>query len=547
MHFKIRSVLGVICTGVLLASLIIASAAWFTARFLDEAALSAQTKIARLGVADIYSDLQGRLVSSAYRDTTYQHIVLNWDILWIEREMTNYLPSLGIYRVAILDTNGVPVYIGQNWTRVRARPELLKKSAGMSALLDFRYIQNTSPHVNTGVVVVGGKPYFAAAARILPVVSAPAPGMQDYTLVFFKPAVKNLFYSLSLGFRAQDVDVTLTPAAEKGRTNFPLADASDVPRAYLSWQPDKPGTQFLWVVLPVLFAILGILTGLLIYFVSRWQKVETRLIESEAHDRAMREEIRVKAIFIGNISHELRTPLNAILGFAEMLEMQVFGALGSARYKEYVDHIIGSGRELLRMVNDLIEIARIRSKDTAREREPIDAAATLLKVMDSVRPMAEEKHIRLDLGECTANGWCLGSELSLNTALTKMVETAIAVTGREKHVVVSILRQSGRLMVIVTDQGAPTPDEMLEQVNGELYMFSGDHLVAHKGGAGLNFEIAKGLARLMGGSFRLERGEFSGNRSVLDLPAAEIPESGNPFHVPEQSQIPPNRKAETTT
>lgn len=537
MKLKRRSFQGLLVAGCMLAAVLTAVAAGFTAHYMDDLAIRTQFRVAESELRDHYENLQGRLISRAYRDNTYSHVVLHWDDQWITREMTNYLPSLGIYRVAIFDAQGVPRFIGQNWSRVQASADSLTHAEGMAALLNLApRSDNLPPQVNRGLVIVAGKAYFAVAAEILPVQDPPESGSSPYRLVFFQPAEGELFHALAIGFRAKDVQVLLQPESNKKRVSIVLPDAAGQPLAYLSWWPQRPGTHFLWIVLPVLFAIFILLTGLLIYFVARWQKAQTQLLETEARDKAIQEEIRVKAIFIGNISHELRTPLNAILGFAEMLQMQVFGALGSARYKEYVDHIIASGHELLRMVNDLIEIARIRSRDTAKEREAIDAAAMMLHVLDKARDYAEKKRVRLSVGSCAANAWCLGSELSLNTALTKMVDNAISVTDREKSVEVEILRKNGRLRIAVSDHGTPTPDDMLARVNGDLFMFSGDHLTAQNDGTGLNFEIAKGLAKLMGGSLQLIRVDGVGNRAELDLPLADAPDAAD---VPDAIREPP--------
>src|SRR4051794_17284499 len=83
-----------------------------------------------------------------------------------------------------------------------------------------------------------------------------------------------------------------------------------------------------------------------------------------------------KRSFLRMVSHELRTPLNSILGFSEILTAELYGPLGTAQYKEYAEIIHGSGRKLLKLVNQVLEIARLegRAMDLDAQAEPLEAA-----------------------------------------------------------------------------------------------------------------------------------------------------------------------------
>ena len=87
---------------------------------------------------------------------------------------------------------------------------------------------------------------------------------------------------------------------------------------------------------------------------------------------AAEEASRAKSIFLATISHELRTPLNAIIGFSEILKNQMFGPLGAARYRGYVDDIYGSGVHLLSLVNDLLDLAKAEAGKHELNEDDLD-------------------------------------------------------------------------------------------------------------------------------------------------------------------------------
>src|SRR5437868_8952601 len=93
-----------------------------------------------------------------------------------------------------------------------------------------------------------------------------------------------------------------------------------------------------------------------------------------------------KRAFLRLVSHELRTPLNSILGFSEILNAELYGPLGAPQYKEYAGIIHGSGQKLLKLVNQVLEIARLegRAIDFDAQPEPLEAA--LEDVMTNLRP-----------------------------------------------------------------------------------------------------------------------------------------------------------------
>src|SRR5947209_437646 len=99
-----------------------------------------------------------------------------------------------------------------------------------------------------------------------------------------------------------------------------------------------------------------------------------------------------KSLFLANMSHELRTPLNAIIGFSELLADRIFGEVNE-RQEKYVHNILNSGRDLLQLINDILDLAKVEAGRVALELSEFDPAAALNEVNTIVRPLAAQMNI----------------------------------------------------------------------------------------------------------------------------------------------------------
>src|SRR5438045_7066309 len=105
---------------------------------------------------------------------------------------------------------------------------------------------------------------------------------------------------------------------------------------------------------------------------------------------------QAKSKFLANMSHELRTPLNAIIGFSEIMGSGLFGMLGSDKYQEYCHDILTSGKYLLEVINDILDMSKIEAGRMKLDMEPLDLSKILAESLRVVSGRAEDKNLALD-------------------------------------------------------------------------------------------------------------------------------------------------------
>lgn len=206
-----------------------------------------------------------------------------------------------------------------------------------------------------------------------------------------------------------------------------------------------------------------------------------------------------KRAFLRLVSHELRTPLNSILGFSEILSAELYGPLGAPQYKEYAEIIRGSGKKLLKLVNQVLEIGRLEGLelDVGPELlEPAIDAAISAAAPDFARGVAPRIVEHGDLPQVLADPW------GLRTVLTHLLQNAAVFAPDDSEVRLRVEVGPGHVDVFVEDDGegvdpADLPRLMLPFEQGQ------NALVRRVEGAGLGLPICELTCRAMGAGLQL--------------------------------------------
>ena len=250
---------------------------------------------------------------------------------------------------------------------------------------------------------------------------------------------------------------------------------------------------------------------------SRRKEIEEGLIR--AQKRAEAADL-AKTQFLANMSHELRTPLNATIGFAELMEREVHGPIGVDAYKDYIADIRASGRHLLGIINDILDLTKIEAgkMDLNEEEfllEPVAASAIRL-----VTPLAQDYEIVLevDLGP-GAPGLC-GDPRLITQMLANLLSNAVRFSHPGGHVRLrSQTDMAGRCVISVSDDGIGMNAEEIELAMKPFGQV--DSVFARKrGGTGLGLPLVKALTGLHDGEVQVESTPGRGTTVSVILPAA---------------------------
>jgi len=248
-------------------------------------------------------------------------------------------------------------------------------------------------------------------------------------------------------------------------------------------------------------------------------------------ERALRERAealeaadQLKSEFIANVSYELRNPLNAVIGFAELLHDGYAGALNE-KQADYTESILNSSRQLLSLINDILDLAMIEAGRITLQRGPVPIGPLLGGTVDLCADWAHDEKIAIDV-ECPADiGAVDADERRLRQALYNLVSNAIKFTPAGGRVTLSARRRDGDLELAVTDTGIGIPEEDRERVM-EKFESVRDRRTRETG-AGLGLALVKSFVELHGGhvAIQSERGKGTTVSCVLPVePPAE--ESG---------------------
>ncbi|WPZ33779.1 ATP-binding protein [Thalassobaculum sp. OXR-137] len=249
------------------------------------------------------------------------------------------------------------------------------------------------------------------------------------------------------------------------------------------------------------------------------QRVVERTVELEIAKREADRANDSKTQFLWSMSHELRTPLNAIIGFSEIMSRELFGRIEPGRYKEFADDILHSGKHLLKVINDLLDIARIEVGRESLSDQPTDVASLLAETLRVIAPLAHERGVRLDSRMDRNHMMLLIDPMKIRQILINLLGNAVKHTPVAGMVSVDVrIEPDGRIALLVEDTGSGIPAESLDEVMEPFGRVEGLSSPLEKG-TGLGLPLARKMAELHGGALTLESEWGVGTRVTVHLPA----------------------------
>jgi GAF domain-containing protein/DNA-binding NarL/FixJ family response regulator len=266
-------------------------------------------------------------------------------------------------------------------------------------------------------------------------------------------------------------------------------------------------------------------------------------LEVRVRDRTaeLEEALRVKVEFLAKMSHELRTPLNHVIGFSELLQQEVGGAL-SPKQATYVDRIHNGGKRLLQLISDILDITQVDAGKSRLHLEPVIVASLIEEILGPVQVLMTQKRLKVTTALDPWLPFIVADRFKLVQVLHNLVGNAVKFTPDGGTINIVSRRIGGAAArksdeenrpappddyaeVIVEDSGIGIRAEDLETIFGPFYQVNGSENRAY-GGAGLGLALVRKLVELHGGRVWAESaGPKMGARFIVRLPRLEAPQA----------------------
>ena len=240
--------------------------------------------------------------------------------------------------------------------------------------------------------------------------------------------------------------------------------------------------------------------------------VQHALEETEAANRA-------KSRFLATMSHELRTPLNAIIGFSEMMHAELLGPLGNKRYVDYAGSINDSGRYLLDLINDILDMSKIEAGKYELLHEPINVVKAIRLACHMVENTIQEKGLHLTLSAARDSFVIEADRRAFMQIMVNLLSNAVKFTDSGGSVTIAITEEKeNRIAIAVTDTGIGIPADKLSRI-GQPFEQVSSATARNHGGTGLGLAITKKLPEMHDGELRIDSIFGRGTTVTVTLPA----------------------------
>ncbi|MEC9345610.1 MAG: ATP-binding protein [Pseudomonadota bacterium] len=250
--------------------------------------------------------------------------------------------------------------------------------------------------------------------------------------------------------------------------------------------------------------------------------------EKLAHDRLVQARLdaeaasHAKSNFLANMSHELRTPLTAIIGFSEIMTHELYGPVGNRKYREYGEEILNSGRHLMGVINDILDLSRVGSENMELSEKVVDLAATVRACLFIVGAQARTSGVDLK-DELPADLPDLVADLrALKQILTNLLSNAVKFTpaGGEVRVRAAPVPDGG-IEIEVEDTGIGIPADRISACLMPFHSMEREFNRSFEG-TGLGLPLSKSLIELHGGALDIHSQVGTGTRVTVRFPADRV-------------------------
>jgi PAS domain S-box-containing protein len=231
---------------------------------------------------------------------------------------------------------------------------------------------------------------------------------------------------------------------------------------------------------------------------------------------------RTKSEFMTTMSHELRTPLNSIIGFSQML-LEVPGSELTNAHHKYVSNILKSGKSLLHLINDILDISKVEAGKKEVEAEFFDIHKALYDVEMLIRPLASKKNIDIIVDYENANNLIYADVIMFKQVMYNILNNATKFTAEKGKVFVTAKSGEKETSISVKDNGIGIPEDKKEMVFEPFKQIDSAKNRRYEG-TGLGLALVRSYVEMHGGNVWVESEEGKGSTFIFTIPQQDIPD-----------------------
>jgi len=231
---------------------------------------------------------------------------------------------------------------------------------------------------------------------------------------------------------------------------------------------------------------------------------------------------RAKSEFLTNMSHELRTPLNSIIGFSEIIQNEAFGKLPSKEYKEYATDIFDSGQNLLKVINEILDVSRIETGQRTLQESMVNIKDLFTSCLDLMDEKIKTGQIRVENKAIDETFNIIGEKHAIKQMLLNIMSNAVKFSPENSLIMLDAeLDSKNRMRVSITDTGIGLTDDELEKAISPFGQIETEHSRT-KSGTGLGLTLVKSLIELHGGELEIVSQKAIGTTVTLIFPEKRV-------------------------
>jgi len=284
------------------------------------------------------------------------------------------------------------------------------------------------------------------------------------------------------------------------------------------------------VLVQVFIAVLGFSVVLVGAALAERQRLEQGLAAAIVRAEASREEAvvardmaeranRLKSMFLATMSHELRTPLNAIIGFSELMHNELYGPLGSQRYREYCGLIRSAGHHLLSLINDVLDMSKIEAGKLELHRQLFDIRETVHDSLNLMRERASQSGVTL-AAELPPAALCIEADRrAMKQILLNLLSNAVKFTPEGGKVTVKARVDGATFTLAVQDTGIGIASDQVSRLGNPFVQIRNSAGASHEG-TGLGLALVRALTEIHDGKLVIESAPGRGTTVSISIPAA---------------------------